>query len=288
MLYFSQGRNQGCCHGAQPGPSEWNYHWYQQDTGGHHPEGTVGRLDSCPIVSLTRRSGIRSQKTLPVKRQLLPLVPVPENHSWPESSVCAVPTQREGLCVSSHNFLGRQLGSKPNLRREMVTDGGWSALPGENRGLAIRRGNTVYWRPPVCAHSFANTHAQTHIHTYTHTTLRVSLVSSLPLFFYIPICQSFSGSLMTMRGTQFWGSSHPWKCRLKALWRTGLRASFPQPHQWPAHSTCARTEHNSPWSGGTAWLLESLSATTPSQCQKCILYFLLHLSNSVACSFLLK
>nr|XP_020727725.1 olfactory receptor 1G1-like [Odocoileus virginianus texanus] len=40
-----------------------------------------------------------------------------------------VAVQKEGLCVSSHNFLGRQLGSKPNLRREMVTDGGWSALP---------------------------------------------------------------------------------------------------------------------------------------------------------------
>ena len=115
-------------------------------------------------------------------------------------------------------------------------------------------------------------------------TLRASPFSFLPFFlYYIPICQSFSGSLMTMRGTQFWGSSHPWRCRLKALWRIGLRTSFPHPHQWEAHSTCARTEHNSPWSSGTAWFPESLSATAQVSTNNS-----LSMSNSVSGFFLLK
>ena len=109
--------------------------------------------------------------------------------------------------------------------------------------LWLRDGKRVYLKGMYM-------HACTHTHTHTHTTLKTSsCLFFLPFFlYYIPICQSFSGPLMTMRGTQFWGSSHPWRRSLKALWRTGLRTSFPQPHQWEAHSTCARTEHNSPWS----------------------------------------
>ena len=123
-----------------------------------------------------------------------------------------------------------------------------------------------------------------HAHIHTHMTLRASPFSFLPFFlYYIPICQSFSGSLMTMRGTQFWGSSHPWRCRLKALWRIGLRTSFPHPHQWEAHSTCARTKHNSPWSSGTAWFPESLSATAQVSTNNS-----LSMSNSVSGFFLLK
>ena len=179
MLYFTQGRNQGCCHGAQPGPSEWNYHWYCWDTGGHHPEGTARRMDSCPIISLTRRSGIRSQETLPVKGSCSSwLLCLRITNDLSLQSVLFL-LRRKGSVSPAISSWG-ELGSKPNLLHEMVTDGGWTAPPGENRGLGIREGKRVYWRPPVC--TYVHKHTQTHIHAYTHTTLKAFLVFSLPLF----------------------------------------------------------------------------------------------------------
>ena len=55
-----------------------NYHRCCWDTGKQHPEGTAGMLVNCPIESLSSRSGIGPQETLPVNRQQLLLATKPE------------------------------------------------------------------------------------------------------------------------------------------------------------------------------------------------------------------
>ena len=141
---------------------------------------------------------------------------------------------REGLCASRLVIWG---GNRKVNTTSFVEASQTEAGQHCRWELWLRDGKRVYLKG-MCMHACTHTHTHTYTHDPESLFLLMFALFSL-LHPYLPII---------FWGTQFWGSSHPWRRSLKALWRMGLRTSFPQPHQWEAHSTCAKTEHNSPWS----------------------------------------
>ena len=185
------GEKPGCSHRDQPDPSEWNYNRFCWDKRIKHPEGIDGMLDNCLIWSLTSRSGNGQQ-----------LLPAPEHGASPVIwvfSLCGCHTQ-EGLCDSSHVFLGRQLYIEPKFLHASVTDWCWAASPGEDRGTGKGKGSRVYLRSCVCRHTCI--HKQIQTYTHAHTTHRA--LPHFCLLFYIPLCHMFSGSSDHHAGQLVW------------------------------------------------------------------------------------
>ena len=96
-----------------------------------------------------------------------------------------------------------------------------------------------------------------HADTYTQAACRTSSFH-FATFFYIPICQSFSESSDHYEGHPVLGFITSLKVQTEGIVENGCQSTLPQPHQQPAHSICARTEHNWPLSSGRAWFPVSL------------------------------